>query len=110
MSRYAERSISFGPFPFPLIPAWVRRSLLGGWERRSNATHQSTTDSEAKLAKKGAGKEAKLCYPANALMENRNGLPLEFAVAPADGNAERQSARSMLETALASSRRIYPGC
>src|SRR6266699_637660 len=38
-------------------------------ERRSNATHQSTTDPEARLAKKGAGKEAKLCYSANALME-----------------------------------------
>src|SRR5271167_5037510 len=41
-------------------------------ERRSNATHQSSTDPEAKLARKGAGKEAKLCYSANALMENRN--------------------------------------
>jgi transposase len=78
-------------------------------ERRRNATHQSTTDSEAKLAKKGAGKEAKLCYSANALMENRNGLLLEFAVAPADGYAERQSARVMLETALAGSRRITLG-
>ena len=38
-------------------------------ERRSNATHQSTTDPEATLARKGAGKEAKLCYSANALME-----------------------------------------
>jgi transposase len=75
-------------------------------ERRSNATHQSTTDPEAKLAKKGAGKEAKLCYSANALMENRNGLLIEFAVEPADGYAERKSARSMLETALPGSRRI----
>src|SRR5262249_2379908 len=41
-------------------------------ERRSNATHQSTTDPEALQAKKGPGKEAKLCYSANALMENRN--------------------------------------
>jgi hypothetical protein len=53
-------------------------------KRRSNATHQSTTGPEAKLAKKGAGKEAKLCYSANALMENRNGLLIEFAAAPAD--------------------------
>ncbi len=43
-------------------------------ERRSNATHESTTDPEARLARKGAGKEAKLCYSGNALMENRNGL------------------------------------
>ena len=69
-------------------------------ERRGNATHQSTTDPEAKLAKKGAGKEAKLCYSANALMENRNGLLIEFAVAPADGHAERKSARAMPETEL----------
>src|ERR1700726_2744651 len=78
-------------------------------ERRSNATHQSTTDPEAKLAKKGAGKEAKLCYSANALMENRNGLLIEFAVAPADGYAERNSARAMLETELPGSRRITLG-
>src|SRR5579864_7029090 len=78
-------------------------------ERRRNATHQSTTDPEAKLAKKGAGKEAKLCYSANALMENRNGLLLEFAVEPADGYAERNSARAMLETALPGSRRITLG-
>jgi transposase len=76
-------------------------------ERRSNATHQSTTDPEAKLAKKGAGKEAKLCYSANALMENRNGLLIEFAVEPADGYAERKSARAMLETALPGSRGLH---
>jgi hypothetical protein len=78
-------------------------------ERRSNATHQSTTDPEAKLAKKGAGKEAKLCYSANALMENHNGLLIEFALEPADGYAERKSARAMLETALPGSRRITLG-
>src|SRR5487761_62635 len=78
-------------------------------ERRQNATHQSTTDPEARLAKKGAGKEAKLCYSANALMENRHGLLIDFAVAPADGYAERNSARAMLETALPGSRRITLG-
>src|SRR2546428_173473 len=78
-------------------------------ERRSNATHQSTTDPEAKLAKKGPGKEAKLCYSANALMENRNGLLIELAVEPADGYAERKSARAMLETELPGSRRITLG-
>jgi IS5 family transposase len=78
-------------------------------ERRSNATHQSTTDPEAKLAKKGAGKEAKLCYSANALMENRHGLLIELAVQPADGYAERKSARAMLETELPGSRRITLG-
>src|SRR6202023_606649 len=78
-------------------------------ERRSNATHQSTTDPEAQLAKKGAGKEAKLCYSANALMENRHALLIEFALEPADGYAERKSARAMLETELPGSRRITLG-
>ena len=78
-------------------------------ERRSNDTHQSTTDPQARLAKKGAGKEAKLCYSANALMENRNGLLMDFAVEPADGRAERRSARQMLEITLPGSRRITLG-
>src|SRR5215470_8647141 len=43
-------------------------------ERRSNATHQSTTDPDARLARKGKGKEAKLSYADHVLMENRNGL------------------------------------
>jgi hypothetical protein len=78
-------------------------------ERRSNATHQSTTDFEAKLVKKDASKEAKLCYSANALMEKRNGLLLEFTVEPAYGYAKRKSARAMLETELPSNRRITLG-
>jgi hypothetical protein len=51
-------------------------------ERRSNETHQSTTDPEALLARKGKGKEAKLCYSANALAENRNFLLVDFQVEP----------------------------
>ena len=78
-------------------------------ERRRDATHQATTDPAAKLAQKGAGKEAKPGYPANALMENRNGLLIEFAVEPADGYAERKSARALLETALPGGRRLTPG-
>src|SRR6266852_8044170 len=66
-------------------------------ERRSNATHQSTTDPEAKLAKKGAGKEAKLCYSANALMENRHALLVDFQLEPADGYAERRAAIAMVD-------------
>lgn len=49
-------------------------------ERRSNETHQSTTDPEARLAKKGKGKEAKLCFGAHALMENRHGLCVDLQV------------------------------
>jgi hypothetical protein len=56
-------------------------------ERRQNATHQSTTDPEARLAKKGAGKEAKLCYTESVLMENRNGILLDLRVGQASGRA-----------------------
>jgi transposase len=96
-----------GPTQPPADPGNPTINFYG--ERRRNATHQSTTDPEAKLAKKGAGKEAKLCYSVNALMENRNGLLIEFAVEPADGYAERKSARAMLETALPGRRRITLG-
>jgi transposase len=78
-------------------------------EHRSNATHQSTTDPEALLARKGRGKEAKLCYSANALMENRNSLLIDFQVEPADGLAERRAAVAMADERLAGSRRITLG-
>lgn len=75
-------------------------------ERRSNATHQSTTDPEALLAKKGPGKEARLCYSANALMENRNTILIDFQVEPADGRAERRAAIAMADERLPGKRRI----
>jgi hypothetical protein len=78
-------------------------------EHRSNATHQSTTDPEALLAPKGKGKEAKLCYSANALVENRNSLLIDFQVEPADGLAERRAAVAMADERLAGSRRITLG-
>jgi transposase len=78
-------------------------------EQRANATHQSTTDPEAMLARKGKGKEAKLCYSANALVENRNSLLIDFQVEPADGRAERRAAVAMADERLAGSRRITVG-
>ena len=65
-------------------------------EKRSNKTHQSTTDAEALLARKGAGKEAKLSYSGHVLMENRNGLVADVDVRPADGTAEREAALGMV--------------
>ncbi len=65
-------------------------------EKRSNETHESTTDPEAKLARKGAGKESKLSYSGHVLMENRNGLCVDFRLAPATGHAERDEALEML--------------
>jgi len=65
-------------------------------EKRSNQTHQSTTDPEALLARKGGGKEAKLSYCGNVLMENRNGLVADVETMQADGTAERDAAVVML--------------
>jgi transposase len=61
-------------------------------EQRSNATHQSTTDPEARLYKKSKGSEAKLSYLGHVLMENRNGLLVRTMVTQADGTAERDAA------------------
>src|SRR5437762_10832742 len=66
-------------------------------EKRSNQTHQSSTDPDAKLARKGHGKEAKLSYNGNLLVENRNGLIINTEVLEANGTAERDAALVMLE-------------
>lgn len=68
-------------------------------ERRSNATHRSTTDSEARLAKKGKGKEAHLAFMGHALMENRHGLVVDFQVSQATGTAERDAVPELIEQA-----------
>jgi transposase len=65
-------------------------------EKRSNETHASTSDPEALLARKGSGKEAKLSYNGNVLMENRNGLVSDVQVLPATGTAEREAALMMI--------------
>jgi len=66
-------------------------------EKRSNETHQSTTDPDSMLARKGNGKEAKLSFNANLLTENRNGLVVNAEVFQANGTAERDAALVMLE-------------
>jgi transposase len=66
-------------------------------EQRSNATHESTSDPDALLARKGAGKEAKLSYCGNLLVENRNGLIMDSRVWEATGTAERYAALDMLQ-------------
>jgi hypothetical protein len=67
-------------------------------ERRTNATHQSTTDPDARLYKKGVGQPAQLAYGAHLLMENRSGLIVNACVLPADGYGERRAALIMTET------------
>jgi transposase len=66
-------------------------------ERRSNETDESKTDPEALLARKGDGKESKLSYSGNLLVENRNGLIVNATAWEANGTAERDSALVMLE-------------
>jgi hypothetical protein len=77
-------------------------------EKRSNDTHASTTDPEARLARK-KGKESKMSYSAHALMENRNGLIVDFRVAEANGYAERRTAIAMLDDNVTKDRRITVG-
>jgi transposase len=66
-------------------------------QRRTNQTHRSATDPEARLMRKGKGQPAYLCHSGHVLMENRSGLCMAVAVDQADGKAERRSARSLLK-------------
>jgi len=66
-------------------------------EPRSNETHASTTDPDARLYKKAAGQAAKLCHMGHVLMENRNGLVVDTSLTKATGTAEREAAISMVE-------------
>lgn len=95
-----------------LIDAWASMKSFrpkdeddgdgNGWgdfrgTKRSNQTHESKTDPEAKLMRKGKGQPAKLCYSANVLMENRSGLVVDMSVVAATGTAERDTALEMIE-------------
>ena len=77
-------------------------------ERRSNETHASTTDPDARLYRKGPGKEAKLAHMGHLLMENRSGLVVAARMTPATGRAEREAAIAMVE-AVPGRRRITLG-
>lgn len=73
-----------------------------GWsdfrgDKRSNETHESKTDPESRLARKGNGREAKLCFNASGLMENRNGLLIKLEAGIANGSAERDAAIDQLQ-------------
>jgi transposase len=66
-------------------------------QKRSNDTHASTTDPDARLYRKGQGKETKLCFIGHGLMENRSGLLVDACLTRADGHAERVVALHMIE-------------
>ena len=78
-------------------------------ERRTNDTHGSTTDPDARLVRKGPGREAKLGFIGHALMENRNGLVVDACLTRADGHAERVAALHMIEPRADRPRRITLG-
>jgi len=85
-----------------------------GWsdfsgKKRSNETHESKTDPESKLWRKGRGREAKLSYMGHALMENRNGLLVEFEVTEASGTAEREAALAMIDQSVLGEHRVTVG-
>lgn len=74
----------------------------GAWadfkgEKRSNATHQSKTDPDARLYKKGRGKEALLCHSAHILIDNAHGLIVDIGMSEANGKAEREMALEMMK-------------
>jgi hypothetical protein len=73
------------------------RSATFRGERRRNDTHASTTDPDARLFRKGPGKEARLCFMGHALMENRNGLIVGALTTRASGHAERLAALALIE-------------
>jgi transposase len=66
-------------------------------EKRSNQTHRSTTDPDARLYRKGPGMEAKLCFIGHGLMENRSGLIVDARLTRVSGHAERLAALDMIE-------------
>jgi transposase len=93
-----------------LIQAWASQKSFGAkdgsddgdgtnfhGQKRSNETHESTTDPDARLYKKSYGKESHLSYLGHALVENRNGLIAAAMATTADGYAEREAALTMLE-------------
>jgi transposase len=78
-------------------------------QKRSNETHESTTDPEARLARKGHDREARLSYAGHALMENRSGLLVDLRISEANGTAERDNALFMLTEELPRSSPVTVG-
>lgn len=76
---------------------------------RKNDTHASTTDPDAKLFRKGNGREARLCFMGHVLMENRSGLIVQATLCQASGMAEREAAITVIERHVPGSRRLTLG-
>lgn len=87
---------------------WLNSDVDFKGQQRKNDTHQSSTDPEARLLRKGQGKDAKPCFKGNALMENRNGLVVDSRLTEANGTAEWVAALEMVKN-LASTKRVTVG-
>ncbi len=88
-----------GNRPSPAVDDPGNPSVDFHGEKRSNATHQSTTDGEARLFRKGKGKEAKLVFMSHALMENREGILVDLLTSQATGTAERDAVPKLIDQA-----------
>jgi hypothetical protein len=77
-------------------------------EKRSNETHASTTDPDARLYRKADGRESRLCFMGHVLMENRNGLAVDAALTRATGTAERDAALAILDRRRIAASRSVP--
>lgn len=99
---------SFQPKDGPKPPVGRNKERDFHGEKLKNDTHASTTDPDARLFKKSAGKEAKLSYMGHVLMENRNGLIVDTGLTHATGTAEREAAAEMVAE-VAGSKRITVG-
>ncbi len=97
MGRPEELPGEGGRTPPPTDPGNPTANFRG--ERRSNATHASTTDPGARLVKKAPGQAAKLAYLGHALMDNRHGLAVAAQVTVATGTAEREAALELVRPA-----------
>jgi len=91
LKSFQRRDAAPGDRPPPDDPGNPTVDFHG--EKRANATHVSTTDPEAQLARKGKGKEAKLCLSAHVVMENRHGLCVAVSVAEANGTERTEAVR-----------------
>ena len=95
--------------PPPPPDAGSNPTINYGKQKRSNDTHQSTTDPLARLYKKSRGSEAKLAYLGHILTQNRNGLVVKTRVTLATGTAERHAAIEMTKQIPGGSKRVTPG-
>lgn len=101
MKSFVKKSDDDTPAPPPPSEGGRNPTVDFKGEKRSNATHESTTDPEARLYKKSEGDKARLCYLSHALMENRNGLIVDVTTTQATGTAEREAALVMAERTIA---------